>query len=687
MKIALLLLVTFLTIKISLAQNSYNEHNISTNAWCAYSVIAIDVDNDGDIDALSSSECDDKIAWYENTGGVNFTEHIISTNADSAKGIFAIDFDIDGDIDVLSASQIDNKLAWYENDGSQNFTEHVISSNAMNAFSVFAIDVDNDGDIDVVSSTSSDYKLAWYENDGSQNFTEHIISNNSYDGHDIFVIDIDSDGDGDIISSPLNQKLAWYENDGSQNFTEHILIDNIISSSVFAIDLDNDNDIDIISVSDYNEITWFENDNNQGFTTNIITTTGSFFPKSIFAIDNENDNDIDILLGCEYGVLWLNNDGNQNFTEEFITEVQNTSSVFAININNNNNKIDILTARGMNVDLYENCLSKSEISVQICGNYTSPSGNYTWATSGIYTDTISNYAGCDSIITINLIAQQPNNQGICLVSVDPTTGKNKIVWEGNSNVGTESYVIQKALTSNNYTAIAIINENEPNEYIDYSSDPIAHSDFYKITIIDTCQSQSNIDSAVYHKTINLTLSNVGSTMSLNWEQYEVEDGSFVPSKYFIYRGTSSDNLQVIDSINGMLSSYNDIGVTQIYYYMVGAVRESCGVNTKSTNNTYSILSNKKDNKDIISVQELSGYLPLVIYPNPATNQIQIAGVENMQKGEITITDITGKTILQPSLRGTNATSQSVDISTLSPSTYFITIKADKVYRGKFVKEH
>jgi hypothetical protein len=37
-----------------------------------------------------------------------------------------------------------------------------------------------------------------------------------------------------------------------------------------------------------------------------------------------------------------------------------------------------------------------------CDNYTSPSGRYTWTTSGTYKDTIPNAEGCDSVITINL---------------------------------------------------------------------------------------------------------------------------------------------------------------------------------------------------------------------------------------------------------------------------------------------
>jgi len=50
----------------------------------------------------------------ENDGSENFTIHNITTTANGAKSIYAADVDNDGDVDVLSASSLDNKIAWYE---------------------------------------------------------------------------------------------------------------------------------------------------------------------------------------------------------------------------------------------------------------------------------------------------------------------------------------------------------------------------------------------------------------------------------------------------------------------------------------------------------------------------------------------------------------------------------------------
>ena len=175
-------------------QPIFIEHVISTSAEYTSYVHAADVDGDGDMDVLSASDVDDKIAWYENDGSESFTEHAISTSANSAKSVFAADVDGDGDLDVLSASINDDKIAWYQNDGSESFTEHAISTSADGARSVHAVDVDGDGDMDVLSASAIDDKISWYEQEGpytnvpDDNFEQALIDLGYDDTLDDYVI-------------------------------------------------------------------------------------------------------------------------------------------------------------------------------------------------------------------------------------------------------------------------------------------------------------------------------------------------------------------------------------------------------------------------------------------------------------------------------------------------------------------
>lgn len=60
----------------------------------------------------------------------------------------------------------------------------------------------------------------------------------------------------------------------------------------------------------------------------------------------------------------------------------------------------------------------SLLKPSVCNSYKSPSGKYTWTTSGTYKDTIPNKKGCDSIITINLVVGKTNSKSITITECD-----------------------------------------------------------------------------------------------------------------------------------------------------------------------------------------------------------------------------------------------------------------------------
>lgn len=98
--------------------NFGDQNIITTEANGAYDVFAADLDADGDMDVLAASTLDDTIAWYENEGIGNFGAQqliTIEVEVEFATSVYATDLDGDGDMDVLSASSGDNKIAWYEN--------------------------------------------------------------------------------------------------------------------------------------------------------------------------------------------------------------------------------------------------------------------------------------------------------------------------------------------------------------------------------------------------------------------------------------------------------------------------------------------------------------------------------------------------------------------------------------------
>ena len=175
----------------------------------ARSVFAADLDGDGDSDVLSASELDDKIAWYENLDGAGSfgPQQVITASADGAWSVFAADLDGDEDLDVLSASWQDDKIAWYENlDGAGTFGPFQwISSASDRPRDVFAMDFDGDGDMDVLSASSSpnEDEVAWYENlDGAGTFgPQQMIDDDASAYHSVFAADLDGDQDPDVLAA------------------------------------------------------------------------------------------------------------------------------------------------------------------------------------------------------------------------------------------------------------------------------------------------------------------------------------------------------------------------------------------------------------------------------------------------------------------------------------------------------
>ena len=339
--------------------SAWTKQIISTTADGAYSVYTTDVDGDGDIDIMSASSRDDKIAWYENTAGDGsaWTERIISTSADSAISVYAADVDGDGDIDIMSASDRDDKIAWYENTAGNGsaWTEHIISTSANGAKSVYAADVDGDGDIDIMSASFYDDKIAWYENtagDGSA-WTEQIISSSADSAISVYAADVDGDGDIDIISASYEiRKIAWFENNGSNglSWTNHFLFPYKDPNSVKAADIDGDGDIDVLwaALGD-GSIVWYENKIGDGSLWELrLISANANRVESISTADVDGDGDLDVLAASttDNKIAWFENvagDGSI-WTEHVIsTDLFDPRSVYAADIDGDGD-LDVLAA-------------------------------------------------------------------------------------------------------------------------------------------------------------------------------------------------------------------------------------------------------------------------------------------------------------------------------------------------------
>ena len=97
------------------ASNSNQSFTVTSSARLSYNTIYKIRIGTGVKDMSGNSLATQFTSNGFKTIGTSFTAHTITTSADKPYSVYAVDLDGDGDIDVLSASATDDKLAWYEN--------------------------------------------------------------------------------------------------------------------------------------------------------------------------------------------------------------------------------------------------------------------------------------------------------------------------------------------------------------------------------------------------------------------------------------------------------------------------------------------------------------------------------------------------------------------------------------------
>ncbi|MDC7999600.1 T9SS type A sorting domain-containing protein [Aequorivita todarodis] len=308
------------------------EQSVTDLALFMSDIIAVDIDNDGDLDIISSSKYDNKVAWYENLDGMGQfgPQNLITRYAMDVRSIVSGDLNNDGYVDIISGSYDDGKLAWYKNqDGAGTFSLPIsIAKNAYFISGIYYEDLDNDGDLDLLTTSTGDNEIAWYPNlDGQGDFSyQHIISNSSLGSEFTSIVDLDQDGDKDIVT--FDGEIVWFEHsDGLGNFNpKQTLLPQIQRMNSFnMVDIDGDNDMDILVSNEQSDIFWFENTDGLGSfgaqrpivnpVTNVSLT---------YTADLDSDGDKDLLYCNNVGIFWSRNtDGLGNF--EYVGPIATTN--------------------------------------------------------------------------------------------------------------------------------------------------------------------------------------------------------------------------------------------------------------------------------------------------------------------------------------------------------------------------
>jgi hypothetical protein len=257
----------------------YTVLDIGNQARPTDSIALADFNGDGLLDVAIGSHDKFLNYLYLNTGDPQapFTADggvQVANWANNTQSLLAGDVDNDGDIDLVELNQSDaadlQRNAYYVNDGTGTFTPHFLGVETDNTQSGALGDFNGDGFIDVFvgnfplsDGTPGQSKV--YLNTGNPadpfgNVTPVLIGspNDPPNVHGANVADIDNDGDIDILiatagmgeASPTTRFPNFVlVNDGTGAVWTPVSIgaDAEVTNSIAAADVDGDNDLDIVS--------------------------------------------------------------------------------------------------------------------------------------------------------------------------------------------------------------------------------------------------------------------------------------------------------------------------------------------------------------------------------------------------------------------------------------------------------
>jgi len=284
---------------------------ITTSIIDGHGLHAADLDSDGDVDLLTTSGVDNKVAWYENQQQGTFLPQSIIDTPNWPTEVNAADLDGDLDLDVLVAD-VRLGIVWYENLGSGSFGPRQSVVTNLYCLSFAPADVDGDGDVDVVTGDYWFSSFGWIENLGGTFGPYQVVAPVLYSPVATRQADFDGDGDPDFVVASIGDgKISTFENLGGGNFGPRTVI-HAQASWVWDTrpgDIDADGDFDIVTSA--TGLTYNENLGNGTFGPPLALSGQVQNPLRVSFADLDLDGDSDVVTipfsVVHDEIVWLEN--------------------------------------------------------------------------------------------------------------------------------------------------------------------------------------------------------------------------------------------------------------------------------------------------------------------------------------------------------------------------------------------
>jgi len=340
-----------------------------------------------------------------------------------------------------------------------------------------------------------------------------------------------------------------------------------------------------------------------------------------------------------------------------------------------------------------NCATKTLGEILISTSGGTPPYAYLWSNSattqnvsglnaGNYAVTVTDAAGCKGTGSASITTALPPGMPICMVTVNPKTNFNTLIWDSiNPNRIQEYLIYRQTTTPGVYTVIGHSAGNS-GTFVDTLSNAGKRSWWYELSELDSCGQASPIGESILFKTIHLTATLTStSAVNLVWDNFE--GATF--QRYIIYRdtvaGIVSDSIASVDT-NTFGYVDHPPYTTKTYYYHIGIGGNfGCSLVPRALSINYNASKSNTGNitvKNTTGIPTISSVNSLTVFPNPNrgmfTMSLDIAKQENIR---VRIYDALGKAIEEDSYSAQSGKLlKQYDLSAFSKGVYTVQVISD-----------
>ncbi|MFT4600591.1 MAG: hypothetical protein ACI857_000767, partial [Arenicella sp.] len=298
--------------------------------------------------------------------------------------------------------------------------------------------------------------------------------------------------------------------------------------------------------------------------------------------------------------------------------------------------------------------------------------------TGFYSIVVEDANSCIGTASVQLGNAQPNDQLICMVTVDETTNTNRIVWEKPVSTNISHFnIYRENSVAGSYQFVDSVLYADESFFNDTIASPQIKSWRYKISAVDLCGIEGELSDI--HKTIHLVISQgLGGLVNLSWDDYE----GFTYPTFDIWRNTTLSGWVPLTSLASNSFSYTDDPGTfdGLEYYIAITPPLTC-TSTKATDYNSS-RSNKADGIIAPDGSGLSDYrFEFNLYPNPTTGIFTVEMSDVLNDYQIFIIDLTGKIVYEAALTDSNS---KIDVDGLAAGSYTVKLISGDIERQKIL---